>query len=250
MRRVRQAIPIVIGVLALSGCGSKEASKPVSGQPRAPKAKSTPSGQTVRLAVGVSPSKAGGPTKVRYHAVIGTRSGVKPTAVNQITFRAQQGFKLNAGEFPSCKVGDLKAGRVKSCSKAKIGEGAAQVIPPKGGVLNSRITTFNGGAHGSDVTFLYYVQTPGYKPLAAAATVAKQAGGQWGYSITYPPITTALPLSKLDLTTLDKTVKSGGRTLHLIEAPASCKRSWRFDSTATFRSGEKLTIPAAAACSS
>jgi hypothetical protein len=186
---------------------------------------------------------------VSYAALIASRGGAKPAPVDQITFRAQSGFKLNADRFPTCSVGDLKAGRKSSCENAKVGDGSAQVISPKGEKLASKISTFNGGKHGGGTTLLYLVETPGYAPIAAAATVKKQSG-EWGYAITYPPISKALPLAALQLRTFDKTAKSGGKTVHLIEAPPSCSGSWNFESRVSFRSGEKLTIPATATCSS
>jgi hypothetical protein len=233
MRHVRLLFPIVLTAVLVGGCGggseksNKPSPAPTEGGGAAPSSKSTPSGQTVRLTV-----------------------QVKPAPVNQITFRAQHGFKLNAREFPSCDLSDLKAGRLAACKKATVGDGRAQVISPKGKTLTSKISTFNGGAHGASTTFLYYVRTPGYSAIPAAATVKKLSAGSWGYAITYPPISKALPVAKLDLRTLDKTVKSGGRTVHLIETPASCGGSWKFDSRTSFRSGERLTIAATVPCSS
>ena len=256
MHSVRLAVPIVLGALIVSGCGgdskksSTEAPTPTTAAPSGQsKPASTPSGQTVALAVRVTPPKAGAAATVGYTALIATRTGAKAGPVDQITFRAQRGFKLNAAKFPACALDDLKAGRVEACAKAKVGDGTAQVIPPKGGLLTSKISTFNGGAKGSSTTLLYYVETPGYSPIAAAAT-AKPSGEKWGYSVTYPPISKALPLARLELRTFDKTVKSGGSTVHLIETPGSCSGSWKFDSHVSFRSGEKLTIPATATCSS
>jgi hypothetical protein len=247
----------VIAMLALAGCGGKS-KKESSAPPPPPKTTpsaagstaSTPSGQTVALAVRVTPPKAGSAATVTYAALIASRTGAKPAPVDQITFRAQSGFKLNADKFPTCSAAKLKAGHASACAKAKVGDGSAQVVPPKGKRIASKISTFNGGVHGSRTTLLYLVETPGYSPLTAAATVEKSSGGQWGYSITYPPISKALPLAALQLRTLDRTVKSGGKTVHFIETPSSCGGSWKFDSHVSFRSGEKLTIPATATCSS
>jgi hypothetical protein len=260
---MRLAKPVValalLGTSALLGCGGDddgEEQEPSQAKPEvAAQEATTPSGQKVRLSVAVEPAKAStsgrpSPVTVGYAVSIGTRTGAKPNPAKQISFRAQQGFKLNAAEFPTCSVDDLEAGRLDRCANAKIGEGTAEVIPPKGGRLKSRISTFNGERRAGKATFLFYIQTPGYDPIAAPATVSTNPQGPYGYSIDYPPISDALPLARLEIRTLDKTVTRGGREVHLIEAPSSCGGSWRFQSQTWFRAGEKVVVSDTAPCSS
>jgi hypothetical protein len=248
------SVAMCTAALGFAGCGDDEGEKAADKEGAAPTKPSvgearSPSGQTTAVEVGVKPPEAGATgVAFTFDMRIGTTTGADPSPPTQLLFHAQKGFTVNGKDFPQCRLADLKAGRLDACAKARIGGGDAEIIRPGGRRVTARISSFNGEPVGGDPVFLYYIKTPGYDPLSAAAPLEKQPEGPYERRVSAPRIPGSPPVTRIRLRTLDRTTKVGGRTVHFIEAPKNCAGSWRFESEATFKSGEKLTVVSPVRC--
>jgi hypothetical protein len=159
-------------------------------------------------------------------------SGGKPPALTNTTFRFPKGSIVNAKYFKTCSAAKLQAKGVKGCpSASKVGSGTAQgdARPIVADPIDAKITLFNGTPRGGHPTIVIYAVPELSSPLTIVADLVRQRGGNYGYVLDadVPPIPT-LPgqpnasVSFFDATTLDRTVRRHGRTIHYIEAPVLC----------------------------
>jgi hypothetical protein len=184
---------------------------------------------------------------------ISDSSGGKPPVLTNTTFRFPKGSVVNAKYFKKCSPAKLQAEGVKGCpSASKIGAGKAQgdARPIVADPIDAKITLFNGTPHNGQPTIVIYAVPELSSPLTILADLVRQRGGNYGYVLDadVPPIPT-LPgqpnasVSFFDATTIDRTVRRRGRTIHYIEAPVLCTGTYfLLDGSFSYEGGITNTV--------
>lgn len=179
-------------------------------------------------------------------------TGAKPPPLKNTTLRFPKGAKLNARYFKKCSPTTLATKGPSACpSGSVIGKGTsmadARPILPS---VNAKITMFNGTPVKGNPTIIIYAVPDISSPLTIQGVLTSQRSGPYGYvlSVDIPPIPT-LPgqpdasVTFFDATTLDKTVKRKGRTIHYIEGPVLCNGTYfLLDGVFSYENGLTNTI--------
>jgi hypothetical protein len=175
--------------------------------------------------------KTRGGLTLRTVLKIADSSGAKPPPLKNTTLRFPKGAALNARYFKTCSESALVSRGPSGCPAAsRIGTGTATGdARPILAAVKAKITMYNGKPAGGNPTILIYAQPEISSPLVIRGAISRQRGGPYGYvlNVDVPPIPT-LPgqpnasVTFFDATTLDKTVKRKGRTIHYIEGPILC----------------------------
>jgi hypothetical protein len=180
-------------------------------------------------------------------------SGGKPPALTNTTLRFPKGSVVYAKYFKRCSPAKLEADGVKGCpSASKIGAGTAQgdARPIVADLIDAKITLFNGTPRNGNATIVIYAVPELSSPLTIVADLKRQRGGNYGYVLDadVPPIPT-LPgqpnasVSFFDATTIDRTVRRRGRTIHYIEAPVLCSGTYfLLDGSFSYEGGITNTV--------
>jgi hypothetical protein len=140
---------------------------------------------------------------------------------------------VNARYFRRCSPNRLQARGVRGCPVSSIiGRGRAQgdARPIVNDLIDARITMFNGPTRNGNPTIIIYAVPDLSGPITIVGELRRQPrSSDYGYvlSVDVPPIPT-LPgqpnasVSFFDATTIDRTVRRRGRTIHYITGPIVC----------------------------
>jgi len=180
-------------------------------------------------------------------------SAARPPVLTNTTLRFPKGAVVNARYFKRCDPRRLEARGVKGCPSASIiGRGKAQgnARPIVTDLIDAKITMFNGPPRGGNPTIVIYAVPDISSPLVITGELKRERSSNYGYvlSVDIPPIPT-LPgqpnasVSFFDATTLDKTVRRRGRTIHYIEGPIICNGTFfLLDGSFSYEGGLTNTV--------
>ena len=159
------------------------------------------------------------------------RAARSPLPLTNTTLRFPKGAAVNARYFKTLlRIGPRDKGPsgcpAASQDRNRHGTGDARPILAASR-RRSRCST--GSPRNGNPTILIYAMPDISSPLTIRGEMKRQRGGPYGYvlDVDVPPIPT-LPgqpnasVTFFDATTLDKTVKRKGRTIHYIEGPILC----------------------------
>ena len=235
-------------VVLVAGCGGDDdapAENPKPNTSAAATTRTSPSGQTTKLEVGVDPARpspAGKPRGVALGTTLRvdtTTSRALPSPLTRYTLRTDDDFQLHAEKFPTCAKTDLEAGGPERCKPAKIGEGKAEVQARQRGPSQAKIQVFNAGSS----SYLFHVQTPGLEPQVLPGKVKDDANGLQ-IEVSFSGGENE-PITQLSLDT--KNLKANDGT-PLLGAPRKCDGFWSFEAETRYASGEKLRSRATVRC--
>jgi hypothetical protein len=217
-------------------------------------------GEFIALDVAVSPPVAGTAKAPRgvgvsFDSFTGNRiNGNTPSTNNSIVVRFSKGFKENGLRFPGCKINPTD---FTVCPKStQVGTGTAEAsIAGVGGAppafVPARLTAYNGKPYGQSKapTLIFTATLNGIPSAELDFRVQQQPKGPYGLvadDIEFPSSTPALfSLTKFSVTIPDRTVTRRIRgkkvKFHLLEAPTTCRGSWKFAQTNTFTNASPLT---------
>lgn len=210
---------LVMGALVLTGIGTAQAA-PVESLDF-----------TIKLSH-VDRKKGSAALTLRTAFKITDTSGGRPPALTNTTLRFPKGARVNARYFKRCTAEKLTSKGASACpSGSVIGKGKAQgdARPIVNDPIDAKITMFNGKPQHGNPTIIIYAVPEISSPIVIVGELKQDRSSNYGYvlSVDVPPIPT-LPgqpnasVSFFDATTLDKTVRRGGRTIHYIEGPVIC----------------------------
>lgn len=221
----------------------------------------TPSGEFFVLNVEVFPPRANEPSAdrgvtIRFERFNGNaRSGRLPRASDPAIFRFQRGFRVNGRFLLTCRQEDLVARGPSACPAGSlVGRGSAEADarPAIAVPVSARIRVFNAPPRGALPSLLIYAEAPeaGVK-IIYTGLFSRLPSGPFGTAITVspvvfqPPLPNPIEVTRFSVQTIDRTAvrRVGGRRarVHYIEAPETCRRSWRFSETLRFADGGSIT---------
>jgi hypothetical protein len=223
-------------------------------------------GDFIDLNVAVSPpiagtSKAPRGVGVSFDSFSGNRiNGNAPVVSTAIVVRFNKGFKDNGLLFPSCKINTT--GLSKCPRSTQIATGTAEAsLPGANGAPPSFVPATLVGYNGKPLagkapTLIFIASINGQPATELDFTVKQQSSGPYGLaftSIEFPNLPPSpFSITKFSVTVPDQTVtrKVGGKRVkvHLIEAPTSCRGSWKFAQTDTPTTGAPLTATDSQPC--
>ena len=221
-------------------------------------------GDFVALNVAVSPPVAGTAKAPRgvgvsFDSFQGNRiNGNTPSTLDSVTVRFSKGFRENLLRFPGCTINPTD---YTVCPKStQVGTGTAEAsiagangAPPT--FVQAKLAVYNGKPYRTKAPTLIFIATLNGTPAAELDfRVLEQRTGPYGLvfddldSSEFPQGSgTPLPftLTKFSVTIPDRTVTRRVRgkrvKFHLLEAPTTCRGSWKFAQTNTFTNANPLT---------
>jgi hypothetical protein len=223
-------------------------------------------GDFIDLNVAVTPPVAGTAKApqgvgVSFDSFTGNRiNGNTRSINNSIVVRFNRGFKDNGALFPSCKI-NPKA--LTKCSKStQIGTGTAEAeFPGSNGApptfIPAKLVAYNGKPFsGSPLTIIFTALINGKPSAELDFTAKQQPTGPYGLAFTQIQFPSATPsafgISKFSVTIPDQTVtrRVHGKSVkvHLLVAPTTCNRSWKFAQRNTFTNAPPLTATDSQPC--
>lgn len=244
---------LIVAALLVLGAGVPLA---VAGTPT-----TTPAGEFFVLNVEVFPPRASEPgddrgVTIRFERFNGNaRSGRLPRASDPAIFRFQRGFRVNGRLLPSCRQEDLVTRGPSACPAGSlVGRGSAEADarPALATPVSARIRVFNAPPRGALPSLLIYAEAPeaGVK-IIYTGLFSRLPSGPFGTAITVspvvfqPPLVNPIEVTRFSVETIDRTAvrRVGGRRtrVHYVEAPDTCRRSWRFSETLRFADGESIS---------
>ncbi|MFL5823154.1 MAG: hypothetical protein ACJ764_06905 [Solirubrobacteraceae bacterium] len=242
----------VVAAIGLSGAGVALAGAPATNS----------KGYFIDLSVRVSPPIAGTPGHPRGvglefdsfdgNRIDGNRQEVNPS----IIARFGSGFKVNGAKFPACQ---LQLKKFSMCSKAdQIGTGSAEAsFPGKNGAppsfISANLVAYNGSPYHGHRTLIIQAVINGKPTVELDFTVTNSSTGPWGVtfsSIPTPGVGASVTLTKFALKIPDDSRVVHGSKIHLITAPNTCHRFWKFEQENTFQHGPPLIATDTEACTS
>lgn len=222
-------------------------------------------GDFVDLSLNVSPPVAGTAAHpqgvgVSFDAFTGNRiNGNTPDTNNSITVRLNRGFAENGLLFPACKI-NTKA--LTSCKPdTRIGSGRAEAALHSSGTtpptfIQATITAYNGKPFIGKAPTLIVIASLGGKPAAELDfTVKQQHVGPYGLALSQ--IVTSgssggIAITRFTLKIPDRSMRvrihSHLTTVHLVDAPTSCRGSWQYAQTNTFTDASAVTATTSQPC--
>ncbi|HEY7630675.1 MAG TPA: hypothetical protein VH817_08250 [Thermoleophilaceae bacterium] len=189
-------------------------------------------------------------------ATIGTSDGSKPSALSNLTFFFPRA-SVNAGAFPSCTLGKLKAKGARGCPRgSKLGTGTSLIdASPLLNPAHAKITMFNGPRKGGNATFLFLAQAQEVAVTIYLQGTLKRQHGRFGYklSMPFPKIPTISGYPDASVSQFQVNVQAfgrqHGRRVPLLEAPTSCPSpGWLFEGDFAFYDGQKGTAKTTIGC--
>ena len=223
-------------------------------------------GDFVDLNVAVTPPVAGAAKApqgvgVSFDSFTGNRISAAAEGIStSIVVRFNKGFKINSALFPSCKIDPT--GLTKCLKSTQIGTGVAEAeLAGANGAaptfIPAKLIAYNGKPFKTKAPTIIFSALVNGKPTAELDfTVAQQPQGPYGLAFTQIQFPSAggpsFGISKFSVNVPDRTTtrKAGGKSVsvHLIEAPTTCKGAWVFAQTNTFTTGSSLTATDSQPC--
>ena len=230
-------------------------------------------GDFVALNVAVSPPVAGTAKAPRGVAVsldsfLGNRiNGNTPSTNDTVVVRFNRGFKENLRRFPGCRINPTD---YTVCPKStQVGTGTAEAsiagtsgAPPS--FVPAQVVVYNGKPYNkSKAPTLIFIGSVNGAPLAELDfRVRQQPTGFYGllfddigaaeFPSPTPAPTAPFTLTKFSVKIPDRTVTRRVRgkkvKVHLLEAPTTCRGSWKFAQTNTFTNASPLTATDSQPC--
>ena len=216
-------------------------------------------GDFIDLNVAVTPPVAGSAKApqgvgVSFDSFVGNRVSASASGTGtSIVVRFNKGFKLNSALFPSCNINPT--GLSKCPKSAQIGTGVAEAelagasgAPPT--FVGVKLVAYNGKPFKTKAPTIIFSALVNNKPTTELDfTAAQQPRGPYGLAFTeiqFPSSGGPLfGISKFSVNIPDRTVTHRVRgkavSVHLLEAPTTCKGSWVFSQTNAFTGGAPLT---------
>jgi hypothetical protein len=249
-------IALIAAVGVLSGAGVALAGQAATNE----------KGDFIALNVAVSPPLAGTAKAPRGVGVsldsfLGNRvNGNAPSTIESVVVRFSKGFKWNGLRFPGCEINPTD---FTVCPKStQVGTGTAEAsIAGAGGApptfVPARVVVYNGKPYQTKAPTLIFIAYLNGDPAAELDfRVRQQARGPYGLAfegIDFPSTTPApFTLTKFSVTIPDRTVTRRVRAksvrFHLLEAPTTCRGSWKFAQTNTFTDASPLTATHSQPC--
>ena len=249
-------IVLIAAVGVLSGAGVALAGQGATNQ----------QGDFIALSVAVSPPVAGTAKAPRGVGVsldsfLGNRiNGNTPSTNESVVVRFSKGFKSNGRRFPGCTINPTA---LTVCPKStQVGTGTAEAsiagangAPPT--FLPATVVVYNGKPYQTKAPTLIFIGFLNGQPATELDfRVEQQRTGPYGLafddidfpSTTPPPFT----LTKFSVSIPDQTVTRRVRgkkvKFHLLEAPTTCRGSWKFAQTNTFTDASPLTATDSQPC--
>jgi hypothetical protein len=196
--------------------------------------------------------KSRGALTLRTVLNVSDDTGAKPPALTNTTLRFPKGAVVNARYFKRCSRTALAQSGPKACpASSKIGTGRARGdARPIVANVDAKVTLFNGEPVGGNPTILIYAVPDLSSPLTIQGILRTQPRGPYGYvlDVDIPPIPT-LPgqpnasVVFFDATTLDRTVRRRGRTIHYIDGPVLCTGTFfMLDGSFSYEGGITNTV--------
>jgi hypothetical protein len=229
-------------------------------------AATNPQGEFVALNVAVSPPVAGTAkvprgVAVSFDSFAGNRiNGNTPSMNDSIVVRFNKGFKWNGRRFPACTI-DVTD--ITVCPKStRLGRGTAEAsiagangAPPT--FLPARLVVYNGKPYRTKAPTLIFVAYMNGQPAAELDfRVEHKPTGPYGLAFDDIDFPSAPPpvfgLTKFSVSVPDQTVTRRRRgkkvKFHLVEAPTTCRGSWKFAQTNSFPNASPLTATDSEPC--
>ena len=250
-------IALIAAVGVLSGAGVALAGQGATNE----------QGDFIALDVAASPPVAGTAKAPRGVGVsldsfLGNRiNGNTPSTNDSVVVRFSKGFKQNGLRFPGCTINPTD---FSVCPKStQVGTGTAEAsiagangAPPT--FVPASVVVYNGKPYQTKAPTLIFIASLNGQPAAELDfRVEQQPTGPYGLAfddIDFPSTTPPLPftLTKFSVSIPDRTVTRRVRgkkvKFHLLEAPTTCRRSWKFAQTNTFTNASPLTATASQPC--
>lgn len=252
----------------LIGLATAVAALAIAGIAHAGQGATNPNGEFIDLNVAVSPPIASSTNRPRgvgvsFDSFTGNRINANTPGNNtSIVVRFNRGFKFNGSLFPSCKINPTPGALTTCPASARIGTGTAEAeIPGANGApptfVPAKLVVYNGKPFsGKAPTLIFTALLNGTPAAELDFTAEQQPSGPYGLAFTEiqfpnspPP---AFGISKFSVQVPDRSVTrrvKGKKTkVHLIEAPTTCRGSWKFAQTNTFDNGPPLTATDSQPC--
>ena len=175
------------------------------------------------------------------------------TRGTSITILFNRGFRENGRLFPACEI---KPPSLSRCARpTQIGTGTAEVEIPGSGAtppsfVLATLVAYNGKPiSGSAPTVIFLALLNGRPAGELDFAASQRTAGPYGMALTevHTPGMTPTPveISKFHVTIGDRTVsrRQHGRSIlvHLLQAPMTCARSWRFAQIDSYNDEPPLT---------
>jgi hypothetical protein len=249
-------IVLIAAVGVLSGAGVALAGQGATNQ----------QGEFIALNVAVSPPVAGTANAPRGVGVsldsfTGNRiNGNSPITNDSIVVRFNKGFKWNGPRFPGCEI---NATDPTVCPKStQVGTGTAEAsFPGANGApptfLPARVVAYNGKPYQTEAPTLIFIAFVNGQPAAELDfRVQNQPTGPYGLAFVDIDFPSAPPapfgLTKFSVSIRDQIVTRSVRgkkvKFHLVEAPTTCRGSWKFAQTNTSTNASPLTATDSQPC--
>jgi hypothetical protein len=156
-------------------------------------------------------------------------TGAQPRRLRKLIVRFPAGGRANLRAFPTCNPSRIREDG-SGCGRALIGRGTGRAdARPLISSVPARILMFNGRPRGGDPTVIVYAIPKFAGPSGNVLVRGVVTRDPTGYLLTLDiprlPTTGEFPdaaVTLSDVTTIDRTVRRGGRRIHLLEAPAMC----------------------------
>jgi hypothetical protein len=211
-------------------------------------------------------SKKHEPRSISLRIRIGIRddAGARPSALRRVVIRFNKGGRFNGRRLPKCDPDELRARGPTACPRrSKIGSGTAtaDARPIVSGVVDARLSIYNGERRNGNETILIYAVPDISSPITLVGRLDEKRSRRYDYRLTFdvPPIPTLPGQPNASVTSVvtqtyrrivqRKRVrfrihgKLRRRTVRvpLIAAPRTCrKRKWYAEGTFTYESGETI----------
>jgi hypothetical protein len=200
----------------------------------------------------VSPPRAGQAVALEFDSFAGNDVDATFPAANDSTriidVRLAKGFTVNSSVGVNCTRAQVDRNACPRASQVATGTATADARPTIATPVQARVTAFRGRTPtGRPALFLRAVANLNGQqvPLVLVAEIKPAAPGFGpSFVVDSGPLTSGsgplFGISQLHLNIPDKVVRVGGRAVHFVVAPPTCRGSWLFEQVNTAYSGAKL----------
>jgi hypothetical protein len=248
---VRHALWLVLAGAVSLGGGVAVAGKPDS----------APSGIAVMLDADFGPDVASAPGRPRgvrldYQFLAGNpQTGERLPAIRETQLRFHRGFRFNGPLFVQCSPGAAEPADCPARSRVGSGDIVVDARPAAADPIRLRLLVYNTTPRRGNSRFLFFTQANGTVVAKLFGEVVTDPTGPYREALVLdlgPPDQQGFAIREINLRTLNRRVRTrvGTRNLHryLIEAPMSCRGSWRTADAVQYANGESLVAADASPC--